>query len=64
MEAMQDVMKRLPLSTESACSPYAPGTLEQMKADTANATEGNLNLRTAIIALYAGIKAISCRQWR
>ena len=43
MEAMQDVMKRLPLSTESACSPYAPGTLEQMKADTANATEGNLN---------------------
>ena len=43
METMQDVMKKLPLNTGSACSPYAPGTLEQMKADTVNAAEGDLN---------------------
>ena len=43
MEAMQDVMKRLPLSTGSACSSYAPGILERMKADTENAREGDLN---------------------
>lgn len=42
MEAIQDVMKKLPMNTGSVCN-YEPGMSERMKAETANSENGKLN---------------------
>lgn len=42
MEAIQDVMKKLPMNTGSVCN-YEPGMSERMKAETANSESGKLN---------------------
>lgn len=42
MEAIQDVMKKLPMNTGSVCN-YDPGMSERMKAETANSESGKLN---------------------